>query len=105
MSWKLVFRPEFRDDAAEAVDWYESKSPGLGIAFVDEMISVLGQIEANPLHRSRRHPSKNIRWRFTDRFPYKVVYEVLEPDGVIVVAAVLHAARHDKQWIGRIDGA
>ena len=104
MRWKLVFRPEFRDDAAEAVDWYESKSPGPGIAFVDEMISVLGQIEANPLHRSRRHPSKNIRWRFTDRFPYKVVYEILEADRVIVVAAILHAARHDKRWIRRIDG-
>lgn len=105
MSWKLVFRPEFRDDAAEAVDWYESKSPGLGIAFVEEMIIVLGQIEANPLLRSRRHPSKNIRWRFTDRFPYKVVYEILATEGVIVVAAVLHAARHDRRWIGRVDEA
>lgn len=105
MSWKLVFRSEFRDDAAEAVDWYESKSPGLGIAFVEEMISVLGQIEANPLHRSRRHPSKNIRWQFTDRFPYKVVYEILETDGVIVVAAVLHAARHDRRWISSVDEA
>ena len=88
------FRPEFRDDAAEAVDWYESRSPGLGAAFIDELIRVLEQIEENPLYRSRRHASKNIRWRFIDRFPYKVVYEV--------VAAVLHAARHDRRWIGRI---
>lgn len=105
MSWSLVFRPEFRDDAADAVDWYESRSPGLGKDFVDELISVLEQIEENPLHRSRRHPSKNIRWRFTERFPYKVVYEMVEGDGVIVVAAVLHAARHDRRWIGRIDVA
>ncbi len=105
MSWSLVFRPEFRDDAAAAVDWYESKSPGLGTAFVEELISVLGQIKENPLHRSRRHASKNIRWRFTDRFPYKVVYEIIEADGVIVVAAVLHAARHDRRWMGRMEDA
>jgi plasmid stabilization system protein ParE len=105
MSWPLVFRPEFRDDAAEAVDWYESRSHGLGGVFVDELIRVLGQIEENPLHRSRRHASKNIRWRFIDRFPYKVVYELVEEDGVIVVAAVLHAARHDRRWIGRIEEA
>lgn len=105
MSWPLVFRPEFRDDAAEAVDWYESRSHGLGGVFVDELIRVLEQIEENPLHRSRRHASKNIRWRFIDRFPYKVVYELVEEDGVIVVAAMLHAARHDQRWIGRIEGA
>ena len=105
MSWSLVFRPEFSDDAAEAVDWYETRSPGLGASFVEELIGVLEQIEANPLHRSRRHPSKNIRWRFTDCFPYKVIYEILEEDRTIVIAAVLHAARHDRQWIGRIDEA
>jgi plasmid stabilization system protein ParE len=104
MSWSLVFRPEFRDDAAEAFDWYESRSPGLGAAFIDELIHVLEQIEENPLHRSRRHASKNIRWRFTDRFPYKVVYEIIEVDHTIIVAAVLHAARHDRRWIRRIDG-
>jgi plasmid stabilization system protein ParE len=105
MSWTLVFRPEFRDDAAEAVDWYESRSPGLGAAFIDELVRVLEQIEENPLYRSRRHASKNIRWRFTDRFPYKVVYEIIETDGVIVVAAVLHAARHDRRWIDRVEEA
>jgi hypothetical protein len=50
MSWTLVFRPEFRDDPAEAVDWYESRSPGLGSVFVEELLQVLEQIVENPLH-------------------------------------------------------
>jgi mRNA-degrading endonuclease RelE of RelBE toxin-antitoxin system len=52
---------------------------------------------------ARRHPRKNIRWRYPDRFPYRVIYEVLETEHSVVVAAVLHAARDDKHWRQRIE--
>lgn len=50
----------------------------------------------------RRHPTKNIRWRYPERFPYRVIYEVLEAEHVVVVAAVLHAGRHDRHWQRRV---
>jgi len=37
-----------------------------------------------------------------DRFPYRVIYEVAEPEQTVIVAAVLHAARHDREWQRRI---
>jgi len=64
----------------------------------------LGKLRRIPFIVPAAIPPKNICWRFTDRFPYKVVYEILEADRVIVVAAIIHAARHDKRWIRRIDG-
>ena len=43
----------------------------------------------------------NIRWRYPDRFPYRVIYEVAEFERTVVVVAVLHAARDDQHWKSR----
>ena len=67
------------------------------------MIQVLDSSGAgNPLLNSRRHPRKNIRWRYPERFPYRIIYEVDEPEQMVIVAAVLHAARDDRHWQRRV---
>jgi len=102
MSWRVVVRAEVGDDVAEAADWYDSKSEGLGNEFVDEVLQVLDALSVNPLLNSRRHPRKDIRWRYPDRFPYRVIYQVLEEQKTVIVAAVLHAAKHDREWKRRV---
>ena len=102
MSWRVVIRPEVEQDVAEAAAWYESRQAGLGVEFVEEIIRVCDVLTENPLLNSRRHPHKNIRWRYPDRFPYRVIYEVDEPGQTVIVAAVLHAARHDRHWQSRV---
>ncbi|MBM3837969.1 MAG: type II toxin-antitoxin system RelE/ParE family toxin [Verrucomicrobia bacterium] len=101
MSWRVVVRPEVWDDVDEATRWYDARADGLGNEFVEEVIRVLDALADNPLLNSRRHPRKNIRWRYPERFPYRVIFEVSEDDGVVIVGAVLHAARHDRHWQGR----
>jgi plasmid stabilization system protein ParE len=102
MSWRVEFRPEVEHDVTEAAAWYEARQPGLGREFVEEIIRVWDALADNPLLHSRRHPTKNIRWRYPERFPYRVVYEVVEPAQTVIVAAVLHAARHDRHWQRRL---
>jgi plasmid stabilization system protein ParE len=96
MKWHVVVRPEVEHDVAEAAGWYDSRQAGLGTKFREEIIQVFDALAQNPLLNCRRHPRKNIRWRYPDRFPYRVIYEVL--DDTVVIAAVLHAARHDRHW-------
>jgi plasmid stabilization system protein ParE len=102
MNWRVVIRPEVEQDVAEAAIWYESRQTGLGVEFVEEIIRVWDALAENPLLNSRRHPRKNIRWRYPDRFPYRVIYEVVEAEQTVIVAAVLHAARHDRYWQSRV---
>jgi plasmid stabilization system protein ParE len=102
MSWRVEFRPEVETDVAEAAVWYEARQPGLGSEFVEEVIRVWDSLAGIPLLNCRRHPTRNIRWRYPDRFPYRVIYEVNESEQTVIVAAVLHAARHDREWQRRV---
>lgn len=103
MSWRVVVRPEVADDMAEAAAWYDEQREGLGDEFVEEVLRVFDWLELNPLLNCRRHPRKNIRWRYPERFPYRVVYEVMEQDNTVVIAAVLHAARDERHWRERVE--
>lgn len=103
MSWRVVLRREVEQDVAEAAVWYEARQRGLGSAFTEEIIVIWDELAINPLLNSRRHHlGKDIRWRLTNRFPYRVVYEVTESTRTVVVACVVHAARHDRHWRGRV---
>ena len=98
----MLFRPEIEQDVTEAADWYDSKQEDLGRRFREEVIQVFDALAVNPLLGCRRHPHKNIRWRYPERFPYRVIYELLENEKTVVVAALLRAARHDQHWQQRV---
>ena len=102
MSWRVEFAPAVEQDVAEAADWYEGRQPGLGAQFVEEIICVWDALAEDPLLNCSQHPLKNIRWRYPDHFPYRVIYEVNEAAQTVKVAAVLHAARHDRHWQKRV---
>jgi len=91
-----------RSDIAFAAAWYDARRSGLGAEFREEVIRVFEALTDNPLLNCRQHPRKNIRRRYPKRVPYRVVYEVMEGEGLVVVAAVIHAARHDRHWKRRI---
>jgi toxin ParE1/3/4 len=98
MNWRVEFRPEVEQDVAEATTWYEACQVGLGAEFVEEVICVWNALAENPLLNSRRDPAKNIRWRYPERFPYRIVYQVDELEKTVIVVAVLHSARHNREW-------
>jgi toxin ParE1/3/4 len=102
MIWRLEFAPETERDVAEAADWYETRQSGLGIQFIEEIVWTWDALAENPLLNCRRHPTRNIRWRYPARFPYRIIYEVDEVNRIVKVAAVIHAARHDQHWQKRL---
>jgi toxin ParE1/3/4 len=102
MSWSVVVRPEAQGDMVEAIEWYEARQEGLGAEFREAVIQVFDALADNPFLNCRQHPRRNIRWRYPERFPYRVIYEVIEAENFVVVAAVLHAVRHDRHWKKRV---
>jgi len=98
--WRVVFSFRVRDDVADAAMWYEGKQAGLGRSFIDEVVQVWRELVDNPHLAARKHPTKNLRWRYPPRFPYRIIYEVDEASGTILVLAVVHASRNDSTWRG-----
>ncbi|HEY8993885.1 MAG TPA: type II toxin-antitoxin system RelE/ParE family toxin [Lacunisphaera sp.] len=96
--WRVVFSFRVRDDVADAAIWYEGKQIDLGRAFIDEIVQVWRELAENPHLAARKHPSKNLRWRYPHRFPYRIIYEVDELNRTILVFAVVHASQNDSAW-------
>ncbi len=71
MNWQVVARPQAESDVLETADWYDAQRPGLGSEFIEEILSVFNALQKNPLLNCRQHPTKNIRWRYPKRFPYR----------------------------------
>jgi len=104
VTWKVVVLPEFYSDLEEAGDWYENMLQGLGARFASEVLDVWADLAVNPLLGCKKHPRRNIRWRYPEKFPYKVVYSVEEETKTVVVIALIHAARHERVLRKRIQG-
>ena len=102
MNWHVVARPDAENDIAETAEWYDNQRAGLGAEFIEEVLTVLDALKTNPLLNCRQHPTKNIRWRYPNRFPYRVIYEVNEDRRLVILAAVIHAVRHDRAWRNRL---
>jgi plasmid stabilization system protein ParE len=82
---------------AEAAGYYDQKSPGLGGAFVREIEACVASILEQP--RAGRQLRGDVRRRLVHRFPYAVVYRII--DGGIRILAVMNLRRRPSYWAGR----
>ena len=78
--------------AKDAYDWYEHKSKGLGEIFLSELNNCYQKIEVQPTFYGKT--KKNFRQIRLKRFPYVVVYEILNSE--VVVFAVFHTSKNPK---------
>ena len=92
----LVLTHDAVEDITSNAGWYEKQEVGLGLEFVREVVEAIDSLLPNPLIFRLRNRRRNVRWILVKRFPFKVVYQVQEDR--IEVFAVLHAARHDRNW-------
>ena len=82
----------------EAIGYHNYEVPGLGDAFLTEVLDTLDRIGKFP---EAWHPcSKRTRRCQVRRFPYGVIYQIREKE--ILVIAVSHLHRRPDYWKDRI---
>jgi plasmid stabilization system protein ParE len=82
----------------EAVHWYGEQAPGLGDAFLIEVLSATDRITRFP---EAWHPlADGIRRCRLSRFPYGLIYII--DDGDILVLAIAHLHRRPDYWRDRL---
>lgn len=76
-------------DVAQAQDDYESREPGLGNRFVEQVRSTINRIGQNPFQYQVVPDSFGSRRAPVRRFPWSVWYQVL-PDESVVIGCLAH---------------
>jgi plasmid stabilization system protein ParE len=82
----------------EAVEYYNAESPGLGDRFLIEALAAFERIKQ--FQRAWHPYTENTRRCQTHRFPYGIVYQILESEILIVAVANLH--KRPGYWADRI---
>lgn len=86
-------------ELAEAASFYESRTAGLGHAFLDEFEKSLARLSADP--EAFPKIGQDVRRLIVRRFPYSVFFAV-ESEDFIRVLAVAHQKRRPGYWRNRL---
>jgi len=100
MSRRLIVREDAEADITDAALWYGQQKAGLGWELTAEIRSAIREAVEHPFSHVRLRKSPEVRRILAHRFPYRIFY-IVRPDAIIVFA-VIHTARHDREWIKRI---
>ena len=74
MGSKIIIEPEARIEIEEAIEWYESKKPGLGAEFLNYLDGYFQTLKnGKALFEIKRKPT--FRELPLRRFPYIIIYE------------------------------
>jgi len=93
MTYRLL-SPAARE-IQEAAEYYESKVPGLGSDFIDELeVSISRILQFPEAWGLIRKPFRHCMLR---RFPYSIIYTLVEGGGVLIVSA-FHQHREPLSW-------
>ena len=92
---KIQFLSVAESELAQAIEFYESQTPGLGRIFYTEINESLELIRLYP--EGWQHITKLTRKCCLRKFPYLILYGVI--DNVIVVSSISHQHRHPKSYL------
>lgn len=94
----VLYHPEAEEELLGAAEFYESRSPGLGLRFLDEVERGLEALRESP----QRWPvlAGEVRRCLLRPFPYGLLY--IELPERIIVLAVMHLHREPGYWKSRL---
>jgi hypothetical protein len=95
---KINFLEIAQIELNDAIEYYNYELPGLGDAFLTEVLKALDRIGEFP--EAWHICSKRTRRCQTRRFPYGIIYQIREEEILVVAIANLH--REPDYWKNRI---
>lgn len=94
----VIFLLEAEQEMIEAAIYYESKSSGLGVDYLEEVERAVKAISDSP--NTWPVIAGELRRRLVRRFPFGILYRI-DPEEIVVIA-VAHLRRKPGYWKERI---
>jgi hypothetical protein len=95
---KYSFHPSAKSEFNESIDYYSDCKAGLGSEFMKEVYSTIQCILEFPY----AWPSLSVNTRrcLTNRFPFGIIYQILENE--ILIISVMQLNRKPDYWKDRV---
>ncbi len=95
---RVEYHPETINDLNDAISYYNEQHPGLGAEYRSEIYQTIDRITDDPhIHRTIR---LNIRRCFVHRFPFSILYRIVDDD-LLRILVIRHHRRHPEFGIRR----
>ncbi|SRR5690606_33397299 len=98
MNYRIEILSIAEEEIDDAVDWYDAEKTNLSAEFVLALDNVLQYIAEKPKLFPIVH--NEMRRATLSDFPYAIIFEIHEPD-VILVLAVAHQRQNPKRCMKR----
>jgi toxin ParE1/3/4 len=97
MSYLIIFEIQAKAELDEAVLYYNSQLPHLGIRFMTELDDLLESICSFPTMFQRVHSKSTIRKAIMKTFPFIIFYAI--DHRTIKILSVFHCSRNPNAWV------
>lgn len=95
----FIIHPEAEAEFYDAVAYFDLQVDGLGKDFAREVFSTINRIVDLPFGWSL--VTENIRRCLCKRFPYGLIYEIVDEEHVTILA-IAHSSREPDYWKNRL---
>ncbi len=99
MNYEIIIDEFAIQEAQDAYDYYENKQEGLGEKFKVELSNSIDSISENPKYN--RRIKNNIRQCLLNKFPFVVIFEIMEEKDIVIVYSIFHTSRNPKHKLDK----
>jgi toxin ParE1/3/4 len=98
---KIIIEKGAERDLQDGLRWYRKRSDQAADRFLIEIDEALNRLLKDP--ERHRQVGPNVRAIRMERYPYKLIYRVIDETQTIKIYAAAHDKRRPDYWQRRID--
>jgi toxin ParE1/3/4 len=95
MGYEIQFRKSALNEIEKALDYYLTISPSVGFSFDEDMEYAILILKQNPHFEIKFN---NYRVLPLSKFPYIVIYTILEDIKIVDIVSIFHTSQNPKKY-------
>ncbi len=99
---RVVYTAEVVRELRAARQWYNRRAPGVGERLLDLVDEKIGEIARAPGSFPPDRQDPIVRRARVTKFPYTLIFMMLDEDAVVVLLALAHGKRKPGYWKKRL---
>lgn len=99
---KIVYTAEVVRELRAARQWYNRRAPGVGDRLLDLVDERIGEMARAPASFPRDRQDPIVRRARVAKYPYTLIFMIIEDAGVVVLLALAHGKRKPGYWKKRL---